>query len=180
MRKMADRPPFPTEIDGVDPLSSDVFRAFMRNLNLHRHLMMRLLAAKDAPHGQAICLRVLVENDGASQADIADRLHLARPTVTTMLQRMQKAGLIERRVDETDQRVTRVYMTAEGRAIEHDLRDVFVEYVTTTIDPMTEEERRDLARLLGVLADNTQRALDDADAPAQEQTSVPQTRRKGR
>ena len=42
-------------------------------------------------------------------------LHLSRPSVTAMLQALEKSGAIERRSDERDQRLTRVYLTDEGR-----------------------------------------------------------------
>jgi len=106
----------------------------MRSLHLHRQLMVKLMADQDAHPGQAFALRMLGANDGISQRDLAEAMQLSRPAVTTMLQRMQKAGLIDRRPDERDQRVMRTYLTDQGRELEsqmdaRDLRELHLECV---------------------------------------------------
>lgn len=150
----------PLELDGVDPLSYRVFQAFMRALHLHGQLMVRTLAEEGTHPGQAVCLRILATHDGISQRDLAHSLHVAPPTVTTMLQRMERAGVIERRPDEADQRVTRVQLTAQGRRLEESLRAIFARYISQALDSMSEEDRRQLERLLGIMAENTARALE--------------------
>ena len=47
-------------------------------------------------------LRFLSVNDGITQRDLAEALHVARPTVTKMLNAMEKAGLVRRRPDAAD------------------------------------------------------------------------------
>lgn len=76
-----------------------------------------------------------------------------------MLQRMEKASTIERRPDEDDQRVTRVRLTAEGRKLEENLRAVLARYISQALDSMSEEDRRQLERLLVIMAENTARSL---------------------
>lgn len=149
----------PHELDGIDPLSYRVFQAFMWTLHVHRQLMVRTLAEEGAHPGQAACLRILAAHDGISQRDLAGALHLAPPTVTVMLQRMEKASTIERRPDEDDQRVTRVRLTAEGRKLEENLRAVLARYISQALDSMSEEDRRQLERLLVIMAENTARSL---------------------
>src|SRR6187401_2277157 len=68
--------------------------------------------------GQEMLLFQLCEEDGATQSEIADCICVEPPTVTKMLQRMEAAGLIERRQDSQDARVSRVYLTAKGRELE--------------------------------------------------------------
>ena len=145
--------------EGVDPLSYRVFGAYMRSLHLHRQLMTKLMSGQDAHPGQAFALRMLGANDGISQRDLAEAMHLSRPAVTTMLQRMQKAGLIDRRPDERDQRVMRTYLTDEGRELEAQMRETFASYISSAFDTMSAEDRTELERLLGILAENTERAL---------------------
>ncbi len=147
------------ELDGVDELSAHVFRAFLRALRLHRQLMIAALSGHDSHPGQAICLRFLSANDGITQRDLAAALHLARPTVTKMLQAMEKAGAIERRPDETDQRLTRVHLTATGRKLELALRAVSAALINETFGGLSEDDRRQLERLLDALSGNTEAAL---------------------
>jgi DNA-binding MarR family transcriptional regulator len=154
----------PPALDGVDPLSFRVFQAFIRTLHLHRQLMARTLVEDGSHPGQAVCLRILAARDGISQRDLAHALHLTPPTVTAMLQRMERGGIVERHPDEADQRVTRVRLTAEGRRLEERLRSIFARYIGQALDTMTEADRLELERLLIILADNTARALGSAEA----------------
>ena len=151
----------PPHLEGVDELSAEVFRALHATLRLHKQLMTRTLAAHGTHPGQATCLRLLAVHDGITQRDLADALHLARPTVSKMLQAMEKAGVVERRPDDTDQRLTCVKLTAAGRALERDLRAVAADYVNETIGTLPEGDRRELARLLDDLASSISRATDD-------------------
>lgn len=139
------------ELDGVDELSAQVFRAFLGTARLHVQLMFRTLSDSGTHPGQLMCLRVLTVNDGAAQRDLADMLHVSRPTVTKMLQGMEKSGLVERRTDEADQRLTRVYLTGAGRAAEKEMSVVAADYVNATIATLPEADRRELARLLDEL-----------------------------
>ena len=117
-------------LDGVDASSADVFRALRRTFLLQRQLMEKALAAKGSHPGEAMCVRLLDEHEGMSQRDLADILHLSRPRVTAILQRLEKAGAVARRADEHDQRLTRVALTAEGRRLAEELRAVFVTCIT--------------------------------------------------
>ena len=147
------------ELEGVDELSTRVFRAFMNALRLHRQLMLAALTELDTHPGQAICLRFLSANDGITQRDLADALHLARPTVSRMLQAMEKAGAIERRTDEHDQRLTHVYLTARGHEVEAAFRTVSAGVINDTIGSLSERDRRELERLLEAFGDSASRAI---------------------
>jgi MarR family transcriptional regulator, organic hydroperoxide resistance regulator len=152
------------DLAGADELSSRVFRAFLTTLRLHRQLMTRTLVAHGTHPGQAFCLRLLAANDGMTQRDVAEMLHLSRPTVTKMLQAMEKGGMIARRADAADRRLTHVYLTAGGRAREQALRSVSAAYVHETIGTLSTADRLELARLLEELAESISRALAAGEA----------------
>ena len=143
--------PFDPVLEGVDPLSVDVFRAFKRAMVLNRHLMMAALAGEDARPAQAFCLLALSRTDGLSQSELAAALHVSRPTVTTMLQKMEAAGTVERRADEHDQRVTRLHLTPEGHQLAERMRTVHAQVIDSTIGSLSEADRRELLRLLQAL-----------------------------
>lgn len=142
------------------PDEVDVFQAFNRVLHLHRQMMLRALGAEGTHPGQAACLRTLVRHDGIAQRELAERLHVSPPTITTMVQRMERSGMVMRRVDPADQRMTRVHISAEGRRLEAGLRDVLAATMHRVLGPMAADDRRDLARLLEEMADNMTRALE--------------------
>ena len=150
------------DLEGVDELSAQVFRAFLGTARLHMQLMMRTLAEHGTHPGQAMCLRLLSVNDGITQRDLADVLHVARPTVSKMLQGMEKAGLVERRPDAADQRLTRVFLTDAGRDAEQEMGVAAAEYVNATIGTLPEDDRRELARLLDELGASITAGLGEA------------------
>jgi len=112
-----------------------------------------------------MCLRILADQDGTSQRDLADILHLSRPRVTGILQGMERAGAVVRRPDQQDQRLTRVYLTADGRSLAKEVQAVFTASLHQTIGAMSEEDRAELERLLCILAENTSRALKNQKEP---------------
>ena len=73
--------------------------------------------------GQGIVLRQLWRRDGVTQSELAHRLHVAPATVTIALQRMERIGLVERRPDKRDQRVSRVFLTDRGRSLRADIEE---------------------------------------------------------
>ncbi len=97
-----------------DELSWRVFGALHRVMHAQRRVMTQIMADRDIQPAQAFCMRVLGHHDGVTQRDLAELLEVSRPTVTVMLQKMEKAGLVERRVDTDDQRYTRIYLTEDG------------------------------------------------------------------
>lgn len=98
--------------------------------------------------GQEMFFVSMLQEEGMTQSELADRMHVQRATVTNMLQRLEQAGLIERRGDEQDQRVLRVYLTAQGHEIRQRLGQVWREIEDQTTAGMTPEERLLFRRLL--------------------------------
>lgn len=65
--------------------------------------------------GQVPILNVLNRRDGYSQRELAELLGVKPPTVTVSINRLEKSGILCRKQDENDQRVTRIYLTDKGR-----------------------------------------------------------------
>ncbi len=183
------------EEDGVDQLSADTFRAFIAAGRLHARLIGRLVDADEGVHpGQFFCLRVVSAHDGISQRELAGELHVAAPTISRMLQGMERGGLVERRDDQHDQRVTRVYLTDRGRAFEKKFRAIAARYVQDTIGRLSEDDRRELIRLLQAFAGTLEAAIEmrgghgaaadgadsAADGPAGAATGAADARRASR
>jgi DNA-binding MarR family transcriptional regulator len=154
-------PLFETGFEGVDPASVDAFRAFKRAMMLHRRLMMATFSETPMPPAQAGCLQVLAHRSGISQSDLAELLHVSRPAVSTMLHRMESAGMIERRADEADSRVTRVYLTDEGRGLSARMHESFAEVLNTSIGWMPETDKREFARILTAINGHVAALLDE-------------------
>lgn len=162
-RPTADDPHPALDLAGLDPSSAAVFRAFMRASRLHRQVMLKAAANRDAHPGQAMILRILHGREGLSQRELGDMLLLGKPTITAMLQRMERAGTIVREQDPDDQRITRVRLTEDGRRLDAELHQEVAATMHRILDPLRPEDRAELARLLDLVADTTAAVL-EADA----------------
>lgn len=91
----------------------------VREVNrLHFTTFHQTLSQFGLGKGQPPILKYLSENDGCKQSEIAQREHVSAATTTVMLQTMEKNGLIQRKSDENDLRIMRVYITEKGRQVQ--------------------------------------------------------------
>ena len=151
------------DLEGVDAVSLRVYEAWGRTLHLQRQLAGRILPEKSLHPAQARCIWAISSNDDITQRDLADLLHLSRPTVTTMLQRLERAGLVQRHSDEDDQRLTRIRLTHAGRKLDARLREFHREFINATVGSMTPEDQREFERLLCLAHDNIETVLAHTD-----------------
>ena len=59
----------------------------------------------------------LWQKEGVAQSELADACGLEKPTITKVMERMSRAGLIRVERDQHDRRVRRVYLTRRGRSL---------------------------------------------------------------
>ena len=69
------------------------------------------------PGARAI-LSMIAVSDGLCQRELVEKTHLRPPTVSVILQKMEEEGMVERRSDDGDRRIIRVYLTDYGRAMD--------------------------------------------------------------
>jgi DNA-binding MarR family transcriptional regulator len=70
---------------------------------------------------QYAVLKVLWDVDGQSGQEIGRRLKLDSATITGIVDRLEREGLLERRSDSQDRRVQRIYLTRSGRRLREPL-----------------------------------------------------------
>jgi DNA-binding MarR family transcriptional regulator len=89
--------------------------------------------------------------------ELARRAHLSKQTMTEMVRRLERDGLVERRADPSDGRASLVFLSARSRAFEPIAAGVLGELdrlVRGRLDhERVEELKRALRELLGLGAD---------------------------
>ena len=103
---------------GAHPVWQNASFALAKVCRAHRAYVGELLSAHGLHVGQDMVLVELWQDDGLRGSELADRLGVEPPTVTKMLRRLEACGLVELRADPQDARSLRVYLTAQGRALE--------------------------------------------------------------
>jgi DNA-binding MarR family transcriptional regulator len=91
---------------------------------------------------------VLWEEEGIMHSELAARSCVQPATITNALKRMEKAGLVERRRDTEDERVSRVYLTEAGRDMRSQVEDAFRNFEAQAFAGLSEGEVATLRALL--------------------------------
>lgn len=88
-------------------------------------LVNRILRGFDLTHPRYNVLRILrgAGDAGASCGDIAERMLIAPPDVTRLVDPLVRRGWVERTRSEADRRVVVLRLTAQGRQVVHDVRE---------------------------------------------------------
>jgi MarR family transcriptional regulator, organic hydroperoxide resistance regulator len=138
----------------VNPIKESAGYTLAKVCKAHRGSVAEHLAELGLHAGQEMVLIELFEQDGLRGGELAERLGVEPPTVTKMLRRLEKCGLVERRQDPRDARSFRVYLTVEGRSLEVALARCWERVEERTFAGMSIEERRTFRRLLAKVRTN--------------------------
>ena len=85
---------------------------------------------------------MLLQEDGVPIITISERCGLAITSLTTMLERMEKSGLIIRQQDSGDKRKTLIFLTDKAKALKEDYDAVSDRMSAIFYQGFTEEEIR--------------------------------------
>lgn len=129
-------------------VSEDLMNAFVQFKRLHRnreegmgrHAIISILRALQGSAQQ--------EESGLKVTDISRILQVTSPTVTQLVNQLEKTGLVERIPDSRDRRVVRVRMTESGRRYLEEAVQAFRDFCRGLAGHLGEERSRQLASLL--------------------------------
>ncbi len=113
----------------------------------YRNRLGSLLAAHGLHAGQDLLMLAVWETPGLRQGDLAERLAVEPPTVTRMLQRLERGGMIERRHDPHDGRAMLVHPTPRSRLIEPTVRRAWAALDEMVVAELGDGEAAKLQRL---------------------------------
>jgi len=97
---------------------------------------------------QLAALRRLWENDGMKNTELGEELSLKTSTVTTLIDRMERDGLVCRIRNKEDRRVVNIWLTEKGKELKEKVPDVENLIVEKMKRHFSAEELREFERLL--------------------------------
>ncbi len=124
----------------------------------HRQSTEDRLAKLGLHIGQEMILLRLAEEEGLTLGQLAEAMSLEPPTITKVVSRMEDAGMLERRPDPQDARVSRVFLTDQSRELIPKINAIWFEMEKQDMAGLTETEQLLLRRLLMQVFDNLNRA----------------------
>ena len=137
----------PSGPESLDSLFAQICR--LKHARIHT-----LLEALGLYRGQPSVLQALWEHEGLMHTELARHLQVQPATITRMLQRMEKAGFVERRPDQEDERISRVYLTEAGRAVQAGVQGVWHTLEQEAFAEFGGEERALLRQFLLQIREN--------------------------
>jgi len=102
--------------------------------------------------GQWAVLMFLWARDGMSQAELSRVVAIEPPTMVRTIDRMVRDGLVERRPDSMDARISRIHLTDRGRGLRDELIPKAVAVNDRMLARLSASEGRTLLRLLAKLS----------------------------
>ena len=132
----------------VAPVSA----AVMRIAHEQRSVAATRLAALGLFPGQELVLAQLWASDGRSQKELVDSLRLDHSTIAKSVQRLERAGLVDRARSSEDGRIVLVTLTAAGRALEQPVREIWSDLEARWADRLASVELAEFAALTAKLA----------------------------
>ena len=102
---------------------------------------------------QCDVLTTLTEEEGISQQALAKRLYVTKGNISGLLDRLETAGMVERRSTAADRRQYEIHLTDSGR--ETALRAIAIQhaFVRRTFGRMSQDDLQSFERLLVGLRD---------------------------
>ena len=107
--------------------------------------------------GQAILLMIVSRHDGITHSEIAEKLKISPAAATKVIQRMERAGYLQRQADPTDERVSRVYLQDQGRALIAEIEQAFGKLDRAMFEGLSEPDLVRFRDLLTQMAANLER-----------------------
>lgn len=135
-------------------LERNIGYQLIRLMRAHRQLADTLLSAHGLHVGQEILLVQLWDAEGLTQSQLGERLEIEPSTVSKMISRMEKAGLVTRQPDPDDARISRIYLSEQGRELRGAVLAAWDELEARLVSGLDELERALLRRLIAQMIES--------------------------
>lgn len=122
--------------------------------NCQKAIIGRIKENTDLRPGEPKILEFLLEHEPCEQKQIATGCSLDSASVTGILGRMEKRGLVKRENMNGNRRSLYVSMTDEGRRLSKVVEDTFLSVDSVAVKGMSDDEVSEFMRLLGIINNN--------------------------
>lgn len=132
-------------------------RLLTTSLYLAYKNMQRFFCVFAQKHGLAPAqwgaLKKLCRNDGLTISELSEKMFLKNSTMTTLIDRMERDGLVYRVRTREDRRIVRIFLTDKGITLNNQLPDFDKEVEKILDSNMSKDEIETLIALLNKLSE---------------------------
>jgi DNA-binding MarR family transcriptional regulator len=126
------------------------FRLGALSRKISRHYRDRI-AEFNLTHSQFFILAQVIEMEGATPSQLAEKTFTDRATVTGLIDRLERDGWVERRPGRGDRRTLRIYLSEKAKEHRDSFIALFNEINGSFIQRFTPNEWEQLQKLLSKL-----------------------------
>ena len=120
-------------------------------------------------------LAYVYREQGLTQSELADVLDVGKVALGGLIDRLESKGWLERRSDQRDRRIKRVYLTASAGPIIESMRGPARELYETVVSGLSKDQQETLIDILLVLKRNLIEDNARSKAPSKPARTVDQT-----
>lgn len=133
-----------------------VFEAIVYLYTESRRLTKELARRANLTGPQLTVLKLLEQLGDLSLSDLSDRIRAQNSTVTGIIDRMEREGLVTRERSVEDRRVVHIRLTAKGARIAKDIPIEPMEIFRSALESLSATEMRELLKTMTKLARRVQ------------------------
>ena len=131
--------------------------------------MMRAYADREAARygitrAQWAVLAKVERNEGMKQSELAEQMEMQPITLTRLIDRLCDNGWIERRGDDSDRRVNRLYLRKAARPLLAKLAGLRSELTATALDGISPADAHRMLSQLEMIKENVRNAIQTAES----------------
>jgi DNA-binding MarR family transcriptional regulator len=115
---------------------------------LLRTVFERRVRAFGLTRAQWLIIARLHRRPGLSQSEIADLLEIEKAPAGRLIERMEAKNWLQRRGDDRDRRINRLYLTSKGNRLHAAIWPIAEATVDAALGDLSAEERRRLSGLM--------------------------------
>ena len=133
--------------------------------------MVRAWAEREAARygitrAQWAALAKVERSEGMKQSELAEEMEMQPITLTRLIDKLCESGWIERRGDDTDRRVNRLYLKKAARPLLSKLAGLRSELTATALDGINPTDAHRLLAQLEAIKENVRNAIQNPDVNA--------------
>lgn len=99
-------------------------------------------------------LKILERSEGLNQGQLAEFLDVEPITACRMIDRLEEAGLVERRRNPGDRRAWLIFLTDKARPVLDDLHHVAAEMIEGALEGLSAQQRDEFIGSLNAIREN--------------------------
>jgi DNA-binding MarR family transcriptional regulator len=154
-------PELKTEVD-------QVLEAIIYLYTESRRITKELAKRADLTGPQLTVVKLLEQVGDLSLSELSDKIRAQNSTVTGIIDRMEREGLVTRERSKEDRRVVHIRLTAKGKALAGEIPVEPMEIFKGALESLSAQEMRDLMRIMTKVAKRVKqivrRDVGEADA----------------